>query len=178
LRRLETALAEHLEGLLPDYMQPQGFVRLPRLPLTPSGKVDRAALATMLPSTVSGRSRAPRTRVEKRLAAIFSAVLQVPQIGADDDFFRLGGHSLKATQVISRIAAELGVAVPLRAVFENGTVAGLANAVEAACKSDQPGCNAVPIAAFDDRTDIDAMDDETLERALSVLDDEPAEGRP
>jgi len=175
LRRLEAGLVEYLEALLPDYMQPQGFVRLPRLPLTPNGKVDRAALATMLPSTASGRSRAPRTELEKRLAAIFSAVLQVPQVGADDDFFRLGGHSLKATQVISRISAELGVAVPLRAVFERGTVAGLAEAVEVARKNGQGGRNPAPITAAND-FDIDAMDGDALERALSMLDEEAAEG--
>jgi SAM-dependent methyltransferase/acyl carrier protein len=178
LRRLEAGLIEYLEALLPDYMQPQGFVRLPRLPLTPNGKVDRAALATMLPSTAKGPSRAPLTELEKRLAAIFSAVLQVPQIGVDDDFFRLGGHSLKATQVISRIAAELGVVVPLRAVFESGTVAGLAAAVEAVRKGEQPDRNTAPIAAASGDCDIEAMNDEALARALVVLDEERMERQP
>lgn len=169
LRRLETELAEYLEKLLPDYMLPQGYIRLPHLPLTASGKVDRKALAATLPSTSSGPTRAPRTETEKRLAAIFCAVLQLPQIGLDDDFFRLGGHSLKATQVISRIASEFGVAVPLRAVFENGTVARLAEAVETA-KTHTPRA-ATPIVAVNDDFDIGTMDDESLEAALAALDE-------
>ncbi|QHW23261.1 non-ribosomal peptide synthetase [Rhizobium leguminosarum bv. viciae 248] len=175
LRRLETELTEYLELLLPNYMLPQSFVRLPYLPLTASGKVDRKALAASTPSISSGPARAPRTEMERRIAAIFCAVLQMQRIGLDDDFFRFGGHSLKATQVVSRIATEIGVAVPLRAVFESATVAGLAEVVEKTRREAHLGYVSDPIAAATDEIAIDAMDDEALDRALVALDEGPGE---
>ena len=177
LRGLETELAGFLEQVLPDYMLPQGYVRLSAMPLTASGKVDRKALAALLVSAPNGPTRPPQTEIETRLAAIFCAVLQVPRVGLDDDFFRLGGHSLKATQVISRIASELGVSVPLRAIFEAGTVEGLARAVETAQADADRAGSASEIAVLDDAPDIDAMDSEELERALALLDDDPEDAR-
>ncbi|WP_436398991.1 amino acid adenylation domain-containing protein [Roseobacter sp. S98] len=172
LRRLEAELGAYLEKLLPDYMLPQSYVRLEAMPLNANGKVDRKALAASLVTVASGPARPPRTEIEKHLAAIFCAVLQVPKVGLEDDFFRLGGHSLKATQVISRIATELGVTVPLRAIFENGTVEGMCSEVERARLREQPS----EITASDTEQDIDLMDEEELERALALLDDPETDG--
>ncbi len=124
---LRAALREEL----PDYMIPSFFTALPSLPLTPNGKVDRKAL----PAPGGGRNEpgrehvAPRGDVEERLAAIWEQVLRVERVGADDNFFELGGHSLMATQVLSRVQESFGVELPLRAMFNRPTVAGLAEAI-------------------------------------------------
>ncbi|HYG65964.1 MAG TPA: amino acid adenylation domain-containing protein, partial [Thermoanaerobaculia bacterium] len=121
---------------LPEYMVPAAFVALPVFPLTPSGKIDRRALSgrDAGPDAVRQGERyvAPEGPVEELLAQIWAEVLRAGRVGAEDGFFELGGHSLLATQVISRIRASLGVELPLRRLFEAGTVRGLARAVEAA----------------------------------------------
>jgi len=124
---LRAALREEL----PDYMIPALFIALPALPLTPNGKVDRKAL----PAPDGGRPDlgreyvAPQGPVQERLAAIWAEVLRRDRVGADDNFFELGGHSLMATQVLSRIQEAFGVELPLRALFDRPTVAGLAEAI-------------------------------------------------
>lgn len=123
-------LRNYVRGRLPDYMVPSAFVRLPQLPLTANGKVDRKALT---PPDALGRaveSEEPQTPVEEILANIWSQVLRLEQVGADQNFFELGGHSLTATQMISRVREVLEVDMPVRALFENPTVATLAEAVE------------------------------------------------
>ncbi|HEX7318160.1 MAG TPA: amino acid adenylation domain-containing protein, partial [Pyrinomonadaceae bacterium] len=136
-RPLTTAeLRAHLRERLPDYMVPTGFVLLERMPLNANGKVDRKALPAPDDSSrdsVEGYV-APRTPVEEVLAAIWSDVLGVERVGAGDNFFELGGHSLLATRVVSRVRQGFGVEVPLRALFEKPTVAGLAAEVEAALR--------------------------------------------
>ncbi|HVG43810.1 MAG TPA: amino acid adenylation domain-containing protein, partial [Longimicrobium sp.] len=123
-------LRDALGRRLPDYMVPTAFVALDAIPLTPNGKVDRAALpAPEAPD--ADDSAAPRTTAEELLAGIWGAVLGVERVGIDDDFFLLGGHSLLATQVVSRIRQAFGAEVPLRAVFEAPTVRRLAARVEA-----------------------------------------------
>ena len=114
---------------LPDSMVPAAWVFLDALPLTPNGKVDRRALPE--PARDEERYVAPRTGVEEGLAAIFGEVLHVERVGVEDDFFALGGHSLKATQVLSRLRARLGVELTPRALFEHPTVAALAAVVDA-----------------------------------------------
>ena len=122
-------LRAYLKERLPAYMVPAAFVVLPALPLTPSGKVDRHALPEPEePSPATESRRSPRTPTEELVASVFSELLG-RQVGVEDDFFELGGHSLLATQAISRLRAALGVALPLRALFESPTVAGLARAV-------------------------------------------------
>src|SRR5204863_4394449 len=87
--------------------------------------------------------RAPVTWTQRVLGEIFAEVLQVPGAGVDDDFFALGGHSLNAARVISRIRARLGAEVPLRALFEQRTPAGLARLVDTADRAPVP----VPVVA-------------------------------
>jgi amino acid adenylation domain-containing protein len=126
-------LRETLRRSLPEYMIPAAFVILESLPLTPSGKVDRKALpAPEAWQSSTERYVAPAGLTEELVAAIWAEVLHAERIGAADNFFDLGGHSLVATQVMSRLRATLGVELPLRALFEVPTVRGLARAVEQA----------------------------------------------
>jgi amino acid adenylation domain-containing protein len=126
-------LRRHLSRFLPEYMVPSGFELLERLPLTPNGKVDRRALARLGLSEPASEhaTEPPASELERTLAAIWADVLGHEAIGRHDDFFRLGGHSLLATRVIARIQGELGVAVPLRALFDHPTLAELAQQVAA-----------------------------------------------
>src|SRR5262249_60380006 len=113
-------LRSFLGGKLSEYMVPAAFVVLDALPLSPNGKVDR----NVLPAPGSDRPDLaadfvePATPTERKLAAIWSEVLQIERIGSRDGFFELGGHSLLATQVITRVKSEFGVELPLRRLFE------------------------------------------------------------
>jgi hypothetical protein len=125
------ALREHLRARLPEYMVPAAFVALAALPLTANGKLDARALPAPDLAAGAGPYQAPRTETEAELAAIVGAVLHLPRVSVDADFFAIGGHSLLATQVMSRIRARFGVDVPVRALFESPTVAGIARAIDA-----------------------------------------------
>ncbi|HYK43323.1 MAG TPA: amino acid adenylation domain-containing protein [Thermoanaerobaculia bacterium] len=121
-----------LKRTLPEYMLPSAFVVLEALPLTPNGKLDRRRLPA--PDRTGEEPAAtvePRGPVEELLAGIWESLLGVERVGAFDDFFELGGHSLLATQVLARVRADLRVDVPLRAIFEEPTLAGLAKRIEA-----------------------------------------------
>ncbi len=116
-----------LQRQLPDYMVPAAFRFLDRLPSTPSGKLDRAALPAPdhQRSETSAGYVAPRSAVERVLAGIWAEVLGRDRVGVHDNFFALGGHSLLATRVVARMARVLGLEVSLRLFFEAPTVAGM-----------------------------------------------------
>ncbi|MDH6124893.1 amino acid adenylation domain-containing protein [Kitasatospora sp. GP82] len=116
------ALRAHAMELLPAYMVPTAFVAVPALPLTPNGKLDRRALPE--PVTSSTR-RAPLTDRQQALCTLFAEVLEVPEIGIDDGFFELGGQSLAAMRLVSRIRSLLKVDLTITQFFDTPTVAGL-----------------------------------------------------
>ena len=128
-----TELRHRLAQKLPDHMVPSAFVTLAAFPLTPNGKVDRKALPPpegSRPDLVSVFV-APRTPIERTLAAIWSDVLGVDPVGVDDNFFELGGHSLLGVRAISRVNNELDVELTLGALYHAPTVARLAGLVAA-----------------------------------------------
>jgi len=134
-------LRDFLGRRLPDFMVPGRFVRLESLPVTASGKLDRKLLPDPgddRPDLLEGYV-APATPVEAAIAAIWQDVLGLSPVGVHDRFFDLGGHSLDATRVMSRLSRELEVNLPLRALFETPTVAELAERVLEAQATDSAG---------------------------------------
>jgi amino acid adenylation domain-containing protein/non-ribosomal peptide synthase protein (TIGR01720 family) len=126
-----SALREALRGRLPEFMVPAAWVALAALPLAPNGKVDRRALPE--PDLPAGEGFvAPRTPVEEILAGLWERVLDRARVGVRDNFFELGGHSLLATRIATRIREAFGIDLPLRTLFEEPTVAGLAVRIEEA----------------------------------------------
>ena len=122
-----------LSSALPDYMVPQAFVVLDRLPLTQNGKLDRRAL----PAPEAGPEReyrAARTPAEAVLCGLFAEVLRLDRVGLDDNFFALGGDSIVSIQLVSR-ARRAGLLLTPRLVFQHQTVEALAAAADAAARS-------------------------------------------
>jgi len=130
-------LRRHVRGVLPEYMIPAEFWKVDEIPLLPSGKVNRALLAsagTMLANDEDNWV-GPRSETETWLATIWSELLKVEKIGVDQNFFELGGHSLLVLQMVARIRRKLNVEFPARRVFESPTIAALAEQVEQAGNS-------------------------------------------
>jgi hypothetical protein len=125
------ALRAHLRATLPEFMMPGAFVTLAALPRLPSGKVDRRALPAPSFEAAADEFVAPRDDLEKALSEIVSRVLNLARVGAHDRFFQIGGNSLSAIQVISRVRNLFKVEVAVATFFENATVAGLAAALRA-----------------------------------------------
>ncbi|HET7286906.1 MAG TPA: amino acid adenylation domain-containing protein, partial [Pyrinomonadaceae bacterium] len=124
-------LREQLRQHLPEYMVPSAFVTLSELPLTPNGKIDRKALPDIdhsRPETADSYI-APRDMLEFQLVRLWEELLPVHPIGVRDNFFALGGHSLVAVRLVSRIEQELGKKIPVRAVFQGATIEYLAGLV-------------------------------------------------
>ncbi|HXI25868.1 MAG TPA: amino acid adenylation domain-containing protein [Pyrinomonadaceae bacterium] len=134
--RVETLISgelrDYLKQKLPEYMVPSSFVMLDALPLTASGKLNLRAL----PAPVELRERsevtfaAPQTPVEQSLATIWAEVLGINAVGVHDNFFDLGGHSLRAVHLFARIEKEFGKRLPLATLFQSPTIAELATAVQ------------------------------------------------
>ena len=127
-----TVLCAYLKSKLPVYMVPKTFVLLDKLPLTPNGKVDRRSLPD--PDQASAVSRAeyaaPETPLQEALVAIFTQVTGTERVGIHDNFFDVGGHSLRATQAMSLVRDMFQVELPLSKFFEASTVSALAEALE------------------------------------------------
>ncbi|GAB3734336.1 hypothetical protein GCM10028862_17450 [Luteimonas pelagia] len=123
-------LVGHLRDRLPDYMLPQHVVVLDALPLLPNGKVDRGSLP-MPSGVVAGAAtpRPPASEAERRITELVAAVLGQRDVGPDDDFFAMGGHSLLGARLLARVGDAFGIRVPLRTLFEAPTAARLAQAV-------------------------------------------------
>jgi amino acid adenylation domain-containing protein len=135
-------LSDFLKARFPAHMIPAGYFFLDHIPLTPHGKLDRAALAAIRDGIVKseGELIKPRNYTERTLAGIWAHVLEVGEIGILSNFFDLGGHSLLAGRVLARVANLFGVSLPIRAMFEAATVEALAQLVDEACatKSKEP----------------------------------------
>lgn len=130
-------LREQLRATLPPPMIPWAVLVRDTLPLTSNGKIDRGALpaADLMARNVSNEFVAPQTDVEHRLAELWAGVLGVEPIGADDDFFDLGGHSLNAADLLGSVRAEFGVAFPARVLYLQPTLRELGAELETAMRS-------------------------------------------
>ncbi|OON69889.1 non-ribosomal peptide synthetase, partial [Streptomyces tsukubensis] len=138
-------LREFMSEQLPEYMVPAAVVLLDRLPLNVNGKLDRSALpAPDYPRRAT--YRAPRTPREEVLCRLFAEALDVPSVGVDDNFFELGGHSLLATRLAGRVRTVFGIEMPIRAIFETPTVAGLAQRSAGFPKTSTPRLRRMPRA--------------------------------
>jgi amino acid adenylation domain-containing protein len=145
-------LLAHLRERLPEYMIPTAIILLDKMPLTPNGKVDRDRLP--LPDQSKSQSNAeyvaPRIQIEEVLAGLWSAMLDVKNVGVYDDFFSLGGHSLNMTEMAFRVNEAFQVDLPLRQVFEAQTIESLATAIV--------------------RRQAETMDEERVDRILSEIE--------
>jgi acyl carrier protein len=120
-----TALRAFLKTKLPAYMLPAQFVAIENMPFTNAGKIDRRALPVATPQLSEAVFEAPRTAVEEKLAAMWASILKLERVGIHDHFFDLGGNSLLAFQLISRVRDDFNVELPLTRVFETPTLAEL-----------------------------------------------------
>jgi aryl carrier-like protein len=130
----ESASAEvlrvYVSAKLPEYMVPEAYVRLERMPLKPNGKLDRKALPAPESDTHAvGRYEAPIGETEALVAEIWRGVLKVERVGRQDNFFELGGRSLLAVQMIARLRQVLGVELEIRELFARPVLASLAERI-------------------------------------------------
>jgi amino acid adenylation domain-containing protein len=128
-------LRSHALTYLPAYMVPSGYVRVEKIPLTSNGKVDRKALTQLERDNLTAGVdyEAPRDEMERKLVEIWEGVLDRKPIGVRDNFFDLGGHSLRAVALSSRIRQQLGIEMELRWLFEHPTIDGLARRLSSLC---------------------------------------------
>jgi amino acid adenylation domain-containing protein len=171
-------IVKFLQQRLPEYMIPQAFVLLDKLPLSPNGKIDKKALPTpgQAHPDFAASYVAPRTPVEEKLTAIWCEVLTLSKAGVHDNFFtQLGGHSLTATQLFSRIRKSFEIEVPIRKIFEGPTIAQLAKCIEEYCSQPQaailPPINPIQPAPQDlnVNVDVDKLSDAEVDALLEKL---------
>src|ERR1043165_7932107 len=119
-------LRNYLKQRVPEYMVPASIMVLGQLPLSPNGKLDRRQLPAPEPARRVQQYVAPRTELEEELVKIWQEVLSLNRVGVEDNFFDLGGHSLVATQMVSRVRARCKVELSLQSIFQHPTIASLA----------------------------------------------------
>jgi acyl carrier protein len=161
-------LRAYLADRLPAHMVPAAITVLDALPISPTGKVDRAALPE--PSTeaeAAGGSAEPETETERVMAAIWAEVLGREHVGAEDDFFDLGGHSLRATRVAARAREAFGVELTVRALFEHPTVRALAAEADRLAAEEADALTALLAR-------LEGLDDDEVARLLAERGMEPA----
>ena len=177
-------LRRYMRSRLPEHMVPSDYFAVEAFPLLPSGKIDRKGLASQMSVRLVDEHRcvAPETQTEERLAAIWRTLLRVEEVGITDNFFELGGHSLMAMQVMARIRKEFEVEVPIRSLFEDPTVKGLAEEVEDAkargIKASNPISSFIRAQSTHDRLrpQVDRMSREEVEQLLrQVLKEKSAD---
>lgn len=164
-----SALRRFLMSRLPEYMVPSVFVLLDALPLTPNGKVDRKALPAPTPDVLARAAKAepPRGVLEEAVAACWRELLALPVVGRTDNFFDLGGYSLLAVRLLSRLEQVTGTALPLQAFFQAPTVAAVAHALERVSEGTLP-----------DTRPVSLKDEARLDPALGALAPFPDVARP
>ncbi len=137
----------HLRRSLPEYMIPASFRIVPQMPMTPNGKIDRAALAlTAAPVENPEAFTAPATPAEKRLAALWGEVLNAERVSATANFFDAGGDSLEATRLMTHIRREFGRDFPYTEFLRNPTIAGMARVLQDGANPDRPAAHGITIA--------------------------------
>jgi acyl carrier protein len=165
-------LLAFLRDRLPSYMVPAEVVVLPALPLTEHGKVDHGALAALAPHTPVEHEaqQLPRTPTEERVAQLASTLLDNRPVGREDDFFRIGGHSLLAARLVAQVNDAFGADVPMALFLQRPTVASLAGAVAVATAGPQTGRGPVGPstrrAAARLLSELDQLSDEEVESLL------------
>jgi hypothetical protein len=170
-------LRAFLAARLPSYMVPDHLIPMAALPWNRNGKVDKAALPA--PDTVSRGELAPtRTQTERRLATLWQDLLGVTAVGADDDFFGLGGYSLLVAKMLALVSDEFGRSVPLSTFLAAPTLADLASAIGEAAPAGSvgqpgtPGTVGDPDDEPDDEFDLDTLSDAEAAAMLAVLTSE------
>ena len=165
-------------SLLPEYCVPSAFVRLPALPLTPSGKIDRKALpapAAMASPVSEIACVAPVTETEQLIADLWQELLGIARVSTVDDFFALGGHSLLASKLLARLRRDHGILLSFRTIFEHATVKGLAAHIDAA-RADAPATQTPVVDTLTHRADRSRAPLSVLQDRLRLLEDlEPAQ---
>ncbi len=147
-------LRTFLKQRLPNYMVPSFFMFLEKLPLTPSGKIDRLSLPDPRYSDVSKDAAIhfePRNDIERKVTNIWRELLNMDSIGIYDDFFELGGHSFLAVRLFSRIEQHLGVRLPLTTLFHATTIAHISDLIKDQGQSEQAWSPVVPVQTMGDK---------------------------
>ncbi|MEK4077793.1 amino acid adenylation domain-containing protein [Paenibacillus sp. FSL M7-0656] len=145
-----TSMKQYLLNDLPDYMVPVHWVFMDQLPLTPNGKVHLQALPEPVEANALGNEAfvAPRNETEQKLADIWSAVLAIPSIGANDHFFELGGHSLTALKLVTEMKKQFEIQLPLRDIFQTPILAEMAARINRNEDEEFVGIEPAPLAEF------------------------------
>lgn len=124
-------LRKYMKNHLPDYMIPAHFVSIEKIPLSANGKLDKNSLPSLKTMKLSSSQdhQPPETEIEKQLAIIWENILDIKNIGLNDSFFDVGGHSLKVTKLIAQIHSEMGIELPLATIFKSTSLKSLADSI-------------------------------------------------